>query len=161
MIGSHITSGAGKADWTIETRTNPSGDILESFTGFSDDDGFLNDAALIAQHVLDKRCSGSWADTGGRTWIKVSGTVAKLNEAFQVLAKFPRRQCGFRSHANIGLRRDSEVSTCGEWFFRRRQPELHDRSVGRRIYADDQANHERLHQRRSRLVQNQQRGAAP
>ncbi|KQX03037.1 MULTISPECIES: hypothetical protein [unclassified Ensifer] len=63
----------------------PAVEILESFTGFSDDDGHLDDAALIAEHVLDNRCPGSWVVTGGGAGIKVSRTVAKLNEAFQVV----------------------------------------------------------------------------
>lgn len=89
LIGGRITFGAGKADWTIETRTNPDGDIVDSFTGFSDDDAYLDDAARIAEHVLDKRCPGPWTVTGGGARIKVSGTVVKLNEAFQVVGKFP------------------------------------------------------------------------
>jgi hypothetical protein len=34
LIGGRITFGAGKADWTIEIRTNPGGDLVDSFTAF-------------------------------------------------------------------------------------------------------------------------------
>lgn len=89
LIGGRITFGAGKANWTIETRTNPGGDLVDSFSGFSDDDAFLDEAARIAEHVLDKLCPGPWTVTGGGARIKVSGTVVKLSKPFEVVGKFP------------------------------------------------------------------------
>lgn len=95
LIGGRITFGAGKADWTIETRTNPGGDLVDSFTGFSDDDAYLDEAARIAEHVLDKLCPGPWTVTGGGARIKVSGTVVKLSEPFEVVGKFPGGTANF------------------------------------------------------------------
>ncbi|MBZ7927061.1 hypothetical protein LAC81_34450 (plasmid) [Ensifer adhaerens] len=89
LIGGRITFGGGKANWTIETRTNPGGDLVDSFSGFSDDDAFLDEAARIAEHVLDKLCPGPWTVSGGGARIKVSGTVVKLSEPFEVVGKFP------------------------------------------------------------------------
>jgi hypothetical protein len=89
LIGGRITFGGGTANWTIETRTNPGGDLVDSYIGSSHDDAFLDDAARIADHVLEKLCPGPWTVTGGGTRMKVSGTVVKLNEAFWVEGKFP------------------------------------------------------------------------
>ena len=47
-----------------------------------------DEAARIAERVLDRLCPGPWTVTGGGARIKVSGTVAKLNEAFKVVGKF-------------------------------------------------------------------------
>jgi hypothetical protein len=95
LIGGSITFGAGKANWTIEIRTNPGGDLVDSFAGFSDDDAVLDEAARIAEHVLDRLCPGPWTVTGGGARIKVSGTVVKLNEPFEVVGKFPGGTANF------------------------------------------------------------------
>lgn len=95
LIGGRITFGAGKANWTIEIETNPGGDLVDSFTGFGDDDAVLDEAARIAERVLDRLCPGPWTVTGGGARIKVSGTVVKLNEAFKVVGKFPGGTANF------------------------------------------------------------------
>ncbi|RWC56420.1 hypothetical protein [Mesorhizobium sp.] len=95
LIGGSIKFGAGKADWTIEIRTNPGGELVDSFTGFADDDAVLDEAARITEHVLDRLCPGPWTVTGGGARIKVSGKVAKLDEAFKVVGKFPGGTANF------------------------------------------------------------------
>jgi hypothetical protein len=95
VIGGSIKFGAGKADWTIEIRTNAGGELVDSFTGFADDDAVLDEAARIAEHVLDKLCPGAWTVTGGGERIVVSGTVIKLDEPFEVVGKFPGGTANF------------------------------------------------------------------
>lgn len=95
LIGGSITFGAGNADWTIEIRTNPGGALVDSFTGFAKDDAVLDEAARIAEHVLDKICPGPWTVTGGGARIVVTGTVMKLDEPFEVVGKFPRGTANF------------------------------------------------------------------
>lgn len=95
LIGGNITFGAGKADWTIEIRTNPSGELVDSFTGFADEDALPDEAARIAEHVLDKLCPGPWTVTGGGERIEVSGTVVKLDEPFEVVGEFPGGTANF------------------------------------------------------------------
>lgn len=95
LIGGSIRFGAGKADWTMEIRTNPGGELVDRFTGFADDDAVVDEAARIAERVLDRLCPGPWTVTGGGARIKVSGTVAKLNEAFKVVGKFPGGTANF------------------------------------------------------------------
>ncbi|MBD9624717.1 hypothetical protein IB279_17360 [Ensifer sp. ENS06] len=70
----------------------PAVEILESFTGFSDDDGHLDDAALIAEHVLDNRCPGSWVVTGGGAGIKVSRNGHSMRWA-QISVAAGRESC--------------------------------------------------------------------
>lgn len=95
VIGGSITHGAGKAVWTIEVRSNPGGELVDSFTGTADDDALLDEAASIAKHLLDKLCPGPrtvpgpWTVTGGSARMVVSGTVTKLDEPFVVTGKFP------------------------------------------------------------------------
>jgi hypothetical protein len=94
LIGGDIRFGAGKADWTIEIRS-PDGAVVDSFTGFSDDDAVLEEGARIAEHVLQKLCPGPWTVTGGGARIVVTGTVAKLDEPFEVVGKFPGGTANF------------------------------------------------------------------
>lgn len=89
VIGGSITHSAGKSDWTIEVRSNPGGELVDSFTGFADDDAVLDEAVRITEHLLDKLCPGPWAITGGGARMVVSGTVTKLDEPFVVAGKFP------------------------------------------------------------------------
>ena len=89
LIGGNITHGAGKSNWTIEIRTNPGGELVNSFTGFAHDDAILDQAAPIAERVLDRLCPGPWTVTGGGARIVVSGTVIKLDEPFVVTGEFP------------------------------------------------------------------------
>ena len=95
LIGGSISFGAGKADWTMEIRTNPGGELVDRFTGFADDDALVDEAARIAERVLDRLCPGPWTVTGGGARIKVSGTVVKLNEAFKTVGKFPGGTANF------------------------------------------------------------------
>ena len=95
LIGGSIRFGAGKADWTMEIRTNPGGELVDSFTGFADDDAVVDEAARIAERVLDRLCPGPWTVTGGGARIKVSGTVVKLNEAFKTVGTFPGGTANF------------------------------------------------------------------
>lgn len=95
LIGGSIRFGAGKADWTIEIRTNPGGALVDSFSGFARDDAVLDEAARITEHVLDKICPGPWTVTGGGARIVVTGTVVKLDEPFEVVGKFPGGTANF------------------------------------------------------------------
>lgn len=89
VIGGNIRFAAGKADYTIEIRTNPGGELVDSITGFAKDDALMKDAARITEQLLDKLCPGPWTVTGGGKRIKVTGTVVKLDEPFETVGKFP------------------------------------------------------------------------
>lgn len=94
LIGGGIRFGAGKADWTIEIKT-PDGAVVDTFTGFSDDDAVVEEGARIAEQVLQKLCPGPWTVTGGGARIVVSGTVTKLDEPFEVVGNFPGGTANF------------------------------------------------------------------
>jgi len=89
LIGGNIRFAAGKADYTIEIRTNPGGELVDSITGFAKDDALMEDAARITEQLLDKLCPGPWTVTGGGARIKVTGTVVKLDAPFETVGKFP------------------------------------------------------------------------
>lgn len=95
LIGGKLTFAAGKADWTIDIKTNPGGVLVDSFTGFADDDAVLGESTRITEHVLDKLCPGPWTVTGGGERIVVTGTVTKLDEPFEVVGKFPGGTANF------------------------------------------------------------------
>jgi hypothetical protein len=89
VIGGSISRSADKSDWTIEVRSNPGGELVDSFTGFASDDAILDEAARITEHLLDKLCPGPWTVTGGGARMVVTGTVPRLDEPFPVSGKFP------------------------------------------------------------------------
>lgn len=89
IIGGSISHSAGKSNWTIEVRSNRGGVLVDSFTGFADDDAIWDEAPRIAEHLLDKLCPGPWTVTGGGARMVVSGTVIKLDERFIVTGEFP------------------------------------------------------------------------
>lgn len=87
MSGS-VTHSAGMSNWTIEVRS-VGGVLVDKFEGFAPDDAILNEAAGIAEHLLDKLCPGPWTASGGGNGLVVSGTVVKLDEPFILDGTFP------------------------------------------------------------------------
>ena len=90
LIGGSVDFDNGGAAWTVDLQNASGGTAAQSISGHSATPAdVLKQASRIATEFLDKACPRPWNVTGGGPRMKVTGTVARLDEPFPLDGVFP------------------------------------------------------------------------